>query len=234
MTPWAIGRQDALAERVERKLRARGRRGGAFAFAAREHLLGGNQHEAAAGRSDGGTADLDPRDLAVRVRGLDFRKHGAGLARERARNGEPRELRVFRRHELRERLADQALGRHADQQVKGALTARCVRRAGAPVPGVPPASPARRRRPRPAHPLPAFPAGARARCCRQATQASTAASIASAQAAIVGTVISPVIPFESAARGTVNFIYIARPWAAYPTLEPRPAAIHHNGDGRQN
>ena len=226
-----VGREDSLAERVERELRARRRKAGALALVVRQHLLGREKDELAAGGIDCRAGELEARDLSVRIREFDFRESGLRLPRQHARYGVCDEFRILAGDELGERLAGEFGGRHPDERRESGVhgfdsfavqerrlaqsrehrehgvAARLHDRRGRS--GIPqasdflPQSPGEDRKDSGKH---------RQRHGGDHRDRHLACH-----------------PLRIRGLRDRQFRYIARPLAAYPTLVLRPAAIHHNG-----
>ncbi len=89
MRPWAsVVRMPSPSESSASCERAGGRL--PSPVPARQHFLGGEQDELAAGRLDGGAGELEARDLAMRIRDLDLGERGPRHRRARARPRAPR------------------------------------------------------------------------------------------------------------------------------------------------
>jgi hypothetical protein len=214
--PVRIGRQDALAERLERELRARGRQPHGRRLAMRQHFLGREQRELAPSHLDRGARELDARDLAMRVRDLELGEGRLRLAGERARYRKCGKLGVFAGYDVRQRLSRKLGGRYADDRdecLVGRLDTlaveyrRLTERRKHRAHGVVARLRGARRRvgfPQTQEPLPQSPGGGRTHGGRDRQRDGDDRRDRH----------RAFIPFESAARGTVNIRYIARPFGS--------------------
>jgi hypothetical protein len=107
-----VGRDEPVAERVERRLRAAALRG---VRAARDHLDRREQHGRLTVVAHDLAGELEPRHLAVRVGDLDLVALRGRLAGEAAADVVGHELGVLGRDELGERPADQLRDRPAGE-----------------------------------------------------------------------------------------------------------------------
>ncbi len=207
--PVRVGRDDALAEGVERELGARGRRACSFTVPVRQHFLDGEQDPSAPARLDGRAGEFEARDLAVAIREFDFGERRLRTAGEGALDRERGERRVFARDQVRESLALELARRHADQGGKrlvggldalavqqGRLAQRRHHRARGIVAG--PAKPLRKRLAPQAQECPPLPPYEYRKCSSDHRQHQGGDRLDRHQAS------HPLV--EHAVRGTVNFV----------------------------